>query len=123
MKKNKFNLKLTAFLVSLFLSLLLVILGGKNKYCLAFGFIMMGISLELFILYSNEKMQIELSQINEDIDEVDVSEEIEEEEQELEVYEENTDIEVTKEEVVSMEEAEELENMKVEDENEESANA
>ncbi len=78
--KFKFNLKLTVFLVSLFVALLLVILGNKNTYCLSFGFITLGISLGLFIWYSNEKYETMLTNINSDIDEVDVSEEIEEEE-------------------------------------------
>ncbi len=71
MKKFKINFKLTTFLVSLFLSLLLVILGSKNNYCLSFGFILMGISLLLFVLYNNEKLQKQLQDINETIDEVD----------------------------------------------------
>ena len=66
--KFKFNLKLTAFLVSLFLSLLLVILGSKNQYCLAFGFILMGISFGFFIWFNNEKIEIALQDTENQID-------------------------------------------------------
>lgn len=50
--KKKFDFKLTAILVSLFIGFLLIILGNKNKYCLSFGFIMLGVSI---ILYSVDK--------------------------------------------------------------------
>ena len=80
MKKFKFNFKLTAFLVSLFLSLLLLVLGGKNKYCLSFGFMALGVSLELFFWYNNEKMQNDLTEINNEIDEIEVMEDINDEE-------------------------------------------
>jgi len=71
--KFKFNFKLTAFLVSLFLSLLLVILGSKNKYCLSFGFMLMGASLTLFVWYNNEKMQTEIENLNNEIDEIEAN--------------------------------------------------
>ena len=70
MKKFKFNFKLTAFLVSLFIGLLLVILAGNNKYCLSFGFILMGLSLSLFVWYDNEKLQKTLNELEEEIDEI-----------------------------------------------------
>ena len=54
--KFQFNLKLTAFLVSLFISLIMIILGNKNQYCLSFGFIALGLSLFLFVLYNDEKV-------------------------------------------------------------------
>lgn len=79
--KFKFNLKLTLFLVSLFVSLLLVILGSKNKYCLCFGFILMGVSLVLFTLYHNEKVSKELINTNETLNEVENDEELTEDEQ------------------------------------------
>lgn len=84
--KIKFNLKLTAFLVSLFISLLLVILGSKNKYCLSFGFILMGVSLYAFIWYMNEKIENELNELNDMIDELESEtfDELEETDQELE---------------------------------------
>ena len=87
--KFKFNLKLTAFMVSLFLSLLLVVLGGKNKYCLSFGFILMGISLILFVFYNNEKTENEIVKIEEDIEQIEESyEQLEDDELEGEDEEE-----------------------------------
>ena len=65
--------------MSLFVSLALVILGSRNKYCLSFGFICLGISLILFELQINEKYKKIILQINEEIDELDADEEIEEE--------------------------------------------
>ena len=78
--KFKFNFKLSIALLSLFSSLLLVIIGSKNKYCLSFGFIFLGVSIELFMVYLNDKYQKELTELAEELDEVDVSEEINEEE-------------------------------------------
>ncbi len=80
MKKLKINFKLTAFLVSLFIGLLLVILGSKNEYCLSFGFIITGFSIELFLWYINENTENEINQINKEIDEIDVADDIGEEE-------------------------------------------
>jgi len=79
--KFKFNLKLTLFLVSLFVSLILVILGSKNNYCLSFGFIIMGASLFLFVWYSNENITKSLEEVEQQLDEVDANEELDEEEQ------------------------------------------
>ena len=70
--KFKFNFKLTAFLVSLFISLIIVILGNKNQYCLSFGFMLMGVSLSLFVLYNNEKTYITIDEIDAQLDEVDL---------------------------------------------------
>lgn len=78
--KFKFNSKLIIPLVSLFASLILVILGSKNKYCLSFGFILLGISLELFMFYLRDKMVKELSNLAEEIDKTEVDETISEEE-------------------------------------------
>ena len=92
MKKFQFNFKLTAFLVSLFVSLLLVILGSQNKYCLSFGFVMLGASLMLFVWYNNEKMQKSLEDLEKDIDHVenlDSGETLDEEETEEELFLEN----------------------------------
>lgn len=75
--KSKFNLKLTAFMVSLFISLLLVIVGSKNKYCLSFGFVLMGVALIFLACYMREKISNELKMVNEQIDEIDLDEEIE----------------------------------------------
>lgn len=77
--KFKFNLKLTAFLVSLFIGLLLVILGNRSIYCLSFGFIFIAISLEFFVYYANEKTSKSISELKQEIDEVDADEELDNE--------------------------------------------
>ncbi len=69
MKKN-FNIKLTAFLVSLFVSLLIVILGNKNQYCLGFGFMLMALSVVLYVLYNDEKTAQICTEIDERISEI-----------------------------------------------------
>ena len=56
-------------------SLIIIILGNKNKYCLSFGFLLLAVSMVLFALYDKEKTQ-------KTIDELDV--EIEDMENELE---------------------------------------
>ena len=66
--KFKFNLKLTLFLVSLFLGLLLVVLGSKNKYCLSFGFMVLGVSMFLLIWHNKEKLEQMLVEVSEQID-------------------------------------------------------
>lgn len=82
MKKN-FNFKLTIFLVSLFLGLLLTILGSKSSYCLSFGLIVLGLSLALFVWYNEEQTTKSLSEIEQEIDEI-TSVDIEDEELEKE---------------------------------------
>ncbi len=57
MNKKKFDLKLTAFLVSLFIGFLLLILGNKNTYCLSFGFIVLAGSLALYAMYKINKLK------------------------------------------------------------------
>ena len=81
--KFKFNFKLTIFLVSLFVGLLLLILGNENKYCLSFGFIVVGLSLEFFVWYYLEKLEQYSNEINTKIDEIE-AEEIEFDDEELE---------------------------------------
>lgn len=76
--KFKLNSKLIIALMSLFASLIFVILGSKNKYCLSFGFIFLGCSLELFLFYLNEKYQKELTELAEEIDSVDICEDVDE---------------------------------------------
>ncbi len=46
---KKLNLLLTISLVSLFISMILIIAGNKNNYCLSFGFIFLAVSLALFV--------------------------------------------------------------------------
>ena len=57
--KKKFDYKLTAILVSLFIGFLLVVLGNKNKYCLALGFIILGIA-SIFYALSKRKQLTEI---------------------------------------------------------------
>ena len=66
--------------MSLFLSVLLILLGGKNKYCLSFGIVFLGIAIVLFSLYASEKQRNALIELNKTIDEVDIDEELDEEE-------------------------------------------
>lgn len=73
--------------MSLFISLILVILGSKNTYCLSFGFIVMGASLASFIWYMNEKIENELVEINQAIDELTSDENMEKEESDEEIEE------------------------------------
>ncbi|MBQ8615611.1 MAG: hypothetical protein IJ415_03495 [Clostridia bacterium] len=84
--KKKFNFKLTAFLVSLFVSLLIIILGNKNPYCLCFGFILMAISMVLYVLYNNEKTETTIEQINLEIDQMGEFDEIEDIESDERIY-------------------------------------
>ena len=69
--KFKFNFKLTAFLVSLFLSLIVLILGNKNQYYLSFGFVLLGISAILFVFYTNEKTQQAIEEVDREIEKYD----------------------------------------------------
>ena len=80
MKNIKFNFKLTVFLVSLFLGLGLVILGGKFKICLSFGFLVISASLVLYLWYDKEKSEHALIQIGEKINDYSVDEEMDEDE-------------------------------------------
>lgn len=78
MKKFKINFKLTAFLVSLFLSLIIVILGNKFKVCLCIGFILLGISLALFVLFNDERTTKIVQELTEEIDKISQDETMEE---------------------------------------------
>ena len=69
--------------MSLFLGLLLTILGSKSSYCLSFGLIVLGISLALFVWYNDEQTTKSLSEIEQEIDEI-TSVDIEDEELEKE---------------------------------------
>ena len=81
--KFKFDFKLTAFLVSLFLSLIVLILGNKNDYCLSFGFILLGISAVLFVFYTNSKTQQDIQEIDKEIEKYDEEYDLFEESDEL----------------------------------------
>ena len=54
---KKFDLKLTAFWVSLFIGFGLLILGNKDKYCLSFGFIALAGALALYAMYKTNKLK------------------------------------------------------------------
>lgn len=55
---KKLNLKLTLILVSLFISLILLILGGslKNNFCLCFGMIFLSLALVVFLVGEMQKL-------------------------------------------------------------------
>lgn len=80
MKKFKFNAKLTAFLVSLFLGLVFVILGSKFKICLSFGLMLISASLILYLWYDKEKSSQIIVEFEDKINEITEDEEIEEDE-------------------------------------------
>ena len=67
--KFKFNYKLTISLVSLFVSFLLIILGNKNRYCLSFGFILMGVAIAFYAIYKTEKFNETIIEISNEIEE------------------------------------------------------
>lgn len=78
MKKFNLNIKLTAFLVSLFVSLIIVILGNGSKVCLCIGFILLGISLALFVLFNDERTNKIVQELTEEIDRISQDETMEE---------------------------------------------
>lgn len=77
---KKFNLKLTAFLVSFFIGLLLLILGNKSEICFSFGFVVLGVALIAFVAYSHERTQKTLIEVNEKLEQVNDDQEATEEE-------------------------------------------
>ena len=76
---KKFNLKLTAFLVSFFIGMLLLILGSKSNICLSFGFVVIGASLEVLVTYSHDRTQKMLIEVNEKMEQTNDDEELTEE--------------------------------------------
>lgn len=77
--KNRFDLKLTISMVSLFIGLLLLILGNQNKYCLSFGVILLGAALILFCIYKTKGLTeniIELDLAIEETDDINLMSEI-----------------------------------------------
>ena len=70
--KFKFNMKLTAFMVSLFIGLLLVILGNKNKYCLSFGLIFLAIALLIYITDKYKKISQAIIEVDIAIEETEM---------------------------------------------------
>ena len=70
MKKFKINFKLTAFLVSLFLSIFIVVLGNKFAPCVCIGFILLGVSLALFVLFNDERTTKIVQELTEEINKI-----------------------------------------------------
>ena len=77
---KKLNLKLTAFLVSLFIGLMLIILGSKVKICFSFGFMVVGFSLVIYVLYSAEKTQKFMIDVHEKLEQSSENDEFTEDE-------------------------------------------
>ena len=77
--KFKINAKLTAFLVSLFVSLILIVFGNKNNYCLRLGLIFLATAMVFFALFNKERTQKMLDELDEEIEKVENDEEIDEE--------------------------------------------
>lgn len=69
--KKKFNFKLTAFLVSLFVSLLLLVLGNKNAYCLSLGLILLGLSLGIYAYSKVQSINFAIKELEMELQEVD----------------------------------------------------
>ena len=67
MEKKNFNFKLTLMLVGLFIGMLLIVLGNKNKYCLGFGFIALGVSLIFYAYEKSKKLQKMIFEVNEEL--------------------------------------------------------
>ena len=58
--------------MSFFLSLIMLILGNRNKYCLSFGLILLGISAALFAVYNDDKTKRAIEEIDKELDELDL---------------------------------------------------
>lgn len=67
--KKKFNLKLTISLVSLFISLLILILFNQNKFGLFFGFLLLGCALFLYGYYRSSILKTVIDKTNEELEE------------------------------------------------------
>lgn len=67
--KNKINFKLTAVLVSLFIGFLLIVLGNKNKYCLSFGFVVLGFAIGMYATFKRKDLDDAINNTNAQIDE------------------------------------------------------
>ncbi len=70
---KKLSLQLTISLVSLFISLILTILGNQNKYCLSFGFIFFAIAIILFAVDRCIYTSNTIKQLNQDVEDYDLS--------------------------------------------------
>ena len=68
MKKFKFNFKLTAFVVGLFISFLLIFLGGKFDICRSFGLICLGASMIGYIYIYDDSVKKTLKKLDRRVD-------------------------------------------------------
>lgn len=75
--KKKFDLKLTACLVSLFISIALIIFFNENKVVMAISFVLLAITLYFFGKIRLKKIDSTLEKTDEDIQELYASGEIE----------------------------------------------
>ena len=48
-----------------------MVLGNKNKYCLGFGMILLGLSVGFYAYYKTQKIKEDLKQIDKEIGEID----------------------------------------------------
>lgn len=66
MKKK--TIKLICFFASLILGIILLILGNKNKYCLSFGTMLIGVSFVTFAFFKDEVFKQDLEKFNNEIE-------------------------------------------------------
>ena len=59
------------------MSLLLIIIGNKNNYCLSFGFILMGVAIAFYAIYKTEKFNQTLLEIDNEMEELGEEDEFE----------------------------------------------
>ncbi len=67
--RSKFNFKLTLAAVSLFISLILLVLGNKTKVCLFLGLFLLGVTLIFFAHTRVQDMKLVERKTEEEIDE------------------------------------------------------
>ena len=70
MRKFKFNYKLTAFLVGLFISFLLIFLGGKFEICRPFGVMCLGLSLLCYPYYHSDNVKKTMQKLEKRVDQI-----------------------------------------------------
>ncbi len=64
---KKLNLLLTISLVSLFISLLLILIGNKNVYCQSFGFLFLAVAIAVFAADRSIKISNQIKENRESI--------------------------------------------------------
>lgn len=75
---KKFNFKLTASVVSLFITFIFFVFGNAHKVCLFFGFMFLAAALVMFLQYILEKLNAAIYQAEEKLEELDATPEKEE---------------------------------------------